>query len=98
MKMKKHYWGYRICNEASSFFYEELKEGRLRQGWGYNSGQDLRCLTYDEGARKNLRMFEEVKKGDILLVPRIPSWEDISIVEATKDWNEGYTFDILLNR
>ena len=94
MKMKKHYWGYRICNEASSFFYEELKEGRLRQGWGYNSGQDLRCLTYDEGARKNLRMFEEVKKGDILLVPRIPSWEDISIVEATKDWNEGYTFDI----
>lgn len=94
METKKHYWGYRICNEASSFFYKELKEGRLRQGWGYNSGQDLRSLTYDEGARKNLRMFEEVKKGDILLVPRIPSWEDISIVEATEDWNKGYTFDI----
>lgn len=39
-------------------------------------------------------MFEEVKKGDILLVPRIPSWDDISIVEATENWNEGYKFDI----
>lgn len=33
--MKKKYWGYRISREDSSFFYEELKEGRLRQGWGY---------------------------------------------------------------
>ena len=92
--MKKNYWGYRICSEESSFFYKELKEGRLRQGWGYNAGQDLRNMTFDGGAKYNLRMYNEVKKGDILLIPRIPSWEDVSIVEATEDWSLGYHYDI----
>lgn len=92
--MKKNYWGYRISREDSSFFYEELKEGRLRQGWGYDTGQDLRNMTVDGGAKSNIRMYNEVKKGDILLVPRIPSWDEISIVEATEDWSIGYKFDI----
>lgn len=94
MIKKRNYWGYRICNEKSAFFYEELKEGRLRQGWGYDTGQNLRNMTIDNGAKKNLKMYNEVKKGDILLVPRIPSWEDISIVEATEDWLTGYSYDI----
>jgi len=94
MEGKRQYWGYRICNEASSFFNDELKEGRLRQGWGYDIGQNLRNMTVDEGAQKNLKMFNEVKKGDILLVPRIPSWDEISIVEATEDWSKGYNYDI----
>ena len=79
MEKKKTYWGYRICNESASLFNKELQEGRLRQGWGYDLGQDLRNLTVDDGARKNLKMYKEVKKGDILLIPRIPSWEDITL-------------------
>ena len=94
MKTKRQYWGYRIDNNNSHFFYEELKKGRLRQGWGYNLGQNLKCFTYDEGARKNIKILHAVKEGDILLVPHIPLWDDISIVEATKDWETGYHFDI----
>ena len=88
------YWGYRIDTSQIDFFTEELEHGRLRQGWGYNLGQDLRRLTMDEGASRNVRMFNEVKKGDILLVPRLPDWDKVSIVEATEDWNKGYEFDI----
>lgn len=69
----KRYWGYRIDASAIDFFRKELEEGRLRQGWGYDEGQDLRKMTVDEGASRNSRMKNEVKKGDILLVPRIPT-------------------------
>ena len=94
MELKKKYWGYRICNESADFFNKELLEGRLRQGWGYDLGQDLRNLTIDDGARKNLKMYNEVKKGDILLIPRIPSWDDITLAEATDDWSKGYEYNI----
>ncbi|MBR5730077.1 MAG: PD-(D/E)XK nuclease family protein, partial [Prevotella sp.] len=94
MEKKRNYWGYRICNKSADYFCKELNEGRLRQGWGYDSGQDLRSLTVDKGASYNLKMYNDVKKGDILLIPRIPSWEEISIAEATEDWSDGYRYDI----
>ena len=39
-------------------------------------------------------MFREVKERDIILVPNLPERGKISIVEATKDWSEGYDFSI----
>ena len=53
--------------------------------------------TEDSGARKNLSMYEKVKKGDILLIPRLPDWGSVAIVEATQDWDDkekGYKFEI----
>ena len=88
------YWGYRIDTRARQFFKQELAQGRLRQGWGYNQGQDLRNMTVDAGASRNRRMFNEVKKGHILLVPRLPDWGLVTIVEATEDWNTAYRFEI----
>lgn len=91
----RHYWGYRIYKHKNTFIFNELKNHeKLRQGWGYLPEQDLRVLTVDEGARRNLSMFNKVKKNDILLVPKLPTWDYVAIVEATKDWNEGYEFDI----
>ena len=89
----KHYWGYRISNENASFFMRELHNGRLRQGWGYDEGQNLRNMTVDEGAGRNRRMLS-VRKGDILLIPNLPEWDEVALVEATQDWEEGYRFDI----
>lgn len=86
------YWGYRINKALISFFREELEQGRLRQGWG-GPGQDLRGSTFKSGARRNLRMLREVKKGHILLVPRLPEWDRVAIVEATEDWDSGYRFE-----
>lgn len=88
-----NYWGYRICTECAEFFWEEIQGGRLRQGWGYKEEHNLKDSKADDGSRKNMRMLE-VKKGDILIIPRIPKWEDVTIVEATEDWRDGYRFSI----
>ena len=90
---EKHYWGYRIDVKNQDFFFKELEQGRLRQGWGYDKNQELPD-TKDSGARKNLSMYHNVKKGDILLIPRLPDWGSVAIAEAIEDWNEGYKFEI----
>ena len=93
---EKHYWGYRIDVKNQDFFFKELEQGRLRQGWGYAENQKL-PETEDSGARKNLSMYEKVKKGDILLIPRLPDWGSVAIAEAVEDWNDkekGYRFEI----
>ncbi len=89
-----NYWCYRVDKNNLEFFRHELYEGRLRQGWGWDEGQDLRNFEVDEGAGRNRRMFDWVKKGDILLVPYLPEWGDVALVEATEDWNTGYQFEI----
>lgn len=91
---KKHYWGYRINTDKIDYFRKELEKGYLRQGWGWNKGQDLNNPTINQGANRNKPIFNSVKKGDILLVPRLPKWEEVAIVEATEDFNEGYRFEI----
>jgi hypothetical protein len=92
--MERNYWGYRIDTREISYFYQELLAGRLRQGWGWDERQDLRNFQLDEGAGRNLPMFKNVKAGDILLVPQLPNWGMVSLVEATKDWSDGYSYNI----
>jgi len=94
-EVKKSYWGYRIDNNRIELFNRELMQGRLRQGWGWLEGQNLRRLTIDNGAKRNLPMFERVKRNDILLVPHLPTFEYVAIVEATEDWDIGYRFDTI---
>ncbi len=93
MRSERNYWGYRICTDHIDFFAKKLNLEILHQGWGYHEGQNLLNMTYDGGASKNLRMLE-VKKGDYLLVPRLPEWDYVAIVEATMDWKAGYKFEI----
>ncbi|MBO7632052.1 MAG: hypothetical protein J6S78_06965 [Lachnospiraceae bacterium] len=90
-----NYWGYRIDTRARDYFYEEIEKGNLRQGWGYMESQNLMLgERTDESARGNFPIYERVKKGDILLVPRVGNWNNITIVEATEDFNTGYRFEI----
>lgn len=91
----KNYWCYRVDTSRIKFFTNELlNEGRLRQGWGWDKAQDLRNFKLDEGAGRNRPMFNKVKKGDILLIPQVPNWGEVALVEATEDWNKGYVFEI----
>ena len=93
---EKNYWGYRIDVKNQDFFFKELEQGRLRQGWGYAENQKLPD-TKDSDARKNLSMYNNVKKGDILLIPRLPDWDSVAIAEAAEDWDnkeKGYRFEI----
>ena len=61
---KIHYWGYRINTDEIEFFRKELENGRLRQGWGYDSSQNLMSFSADNdpGAERNFAIFERVKK------------------------------------
>lgn len=90
----RNYWCFRVDTRKTDYFVRELHEGRLRQGWGWDKKQDLRNFLMDEGAGRNRPMFNNVKKGDILLIPQLPNWGEIAIVEATDDWNIGYRFEI----
>lgn len=92
-----NYWGYRTNwrnSKAHEFFYDELREGHLRQGWGWDPQQDLRHPTLDKGEKRNLPIFNNVKKGDYLLIPHMPSYYLVTIVRATEDFNMGYTFKL----
>lgn len=90
----KHYYGYRINTSQRDFFKKELLEHKhLRQGWGYDPGQDLRNMTVNEGASRNRSMFK-VKQGDILLVPSLCSPDTVAVVRATQDFATGYRFEI----
>jgi hypothetical protein len=91
---KTEYWGYRIDTSKIKFFQQELENGRLRQGWGWDNKQNLQNLTLDEGAKRNLPMFNKVKKDDYILIPRLPSWSYVTIAQATEDWEKGYKFKI----
>lgn len=89
-----NYFGYRINTSERNFFKKELFEYKqLRQGWGYDPGQDLRHMTVNNGASRNRSMFR-VKKGDILLVPELCSPDTVAIVRATEDFEKGYRFEI----
>ena len=102
--MDRNYWGFRINTKLpnyAKYYFGQLERARiLRQGWGFEEWHDLRKLSKTAPEcvptehRPNLRMFNQIKKGDIILVPRIPKWELVSITEATEDWNTGYEFEI----
>jgi hypothetical protein len=51
-------------------------------------------MQVDAGAGRNKRMFDEVKKGDRVLIPHLPRYGHITVAEATEDWNLGYDFSI----
>lgn len=76
---------------------KEEKKPVLRQGWGYEEGHNLKCWNRKNvppGLRANFRMYDEVKRGDIILIPRIPKQGTVTIAEATEDWKDGYRFEI----
>ena len=91
------YWGFRTNwrnPEAHQFFWRELQQDRLRQGWGWLNGQELPECHEDRGARRNLPIYSRVKQGDYLLIPHVPTYGEVTIVKATQDFNIGYKYEI----
>lgn len=95
-----NYWGYRIDTRNRKFFMDEIMEGHLRQGWGWNDKQNLKYYEdepnkeFDYSAKRNIPIYKKVKKGDILMIPRIEYWDEVVLVRATEDFKTGYKFSI----
>ncbi len=96
-------WIWNITSDHQQFFADELKAGRLRQGWGYddrldlrlivNKNQQNRALDEDEAAAWNrsrvMVMDWGIKVGDIILVKNTPTWGWYTLAEVTG----GYHYD-----
>jgi hypothetical protein len=81
---EQKYWASRIARGHDDFFWNELVQGRLRQGWGYRKDQDLRDVQKLDWNEKNEWQRETERQrhmlgesggwqeGDIVLVPNMP--------------------------
>ena len=85
--MNRH-WVMRTAAVDKDFLWDELRAGRLRQGWGYKPDLDLRTLARvvqrgdrlnDEQRacwRGNRRMLQSepgsIQIGDVIVVPNLP--------------------------
>lgn len=103
-----NYWIMRTdrrTDEIRNFIWQELQQGRLRQGWGWLEEQNLTVIddtpnqqmTDEQRAswRGNRRMLDSqgdgIKPGDIILVPHVPSDGVWSIVRRD---TIPYKFDL----
>jgi hypothetical protein len=41
---ERRYWAIRTDKDNRTILLDEVQKGRLRQGWGYDSNQDLRII------------------------------------------------------
>ena len=92
-----NYWGFRTHwrnYEAHKFLCKEMKEGRLRQGWGWLDEQKLPECKEDRGAKRNLPIYRKVKEGDYLLIPHVPSYSMVTIARAKENFADGYKYEI----
>jgi hypothetical protein len=86
----------RTDRENSGLILEELRLGRLRQGWGYDGSQDLHLLVKKRQAGEEFTSAERdawrnrpmlggehgINTGDIVLVPNLPSSGEFLLLEV----------------
>jgi len=91
------YWVMRTDRDVQAFIWEEIRAGRLRQGWGYQSDQDVRHIRtvarserskhQHRSWRGNRRMFadehDSIQRGDVVVVPHVPRYRRWQIVRVT---------------
>ena len=94
-----NYWVMRVDHrDAKDFLWNELKAGRLRQGWGYLDEQHLATIAARKKKggsisedqqntwRGNRRMLgsehDSIQEGDVILVPHLPEYRHWSITRV----------------
>lgn len=101
-----NYWAMRTSKRKVDFIFEELKKGRLRQGWGRSDDLNLNVIkellakgkSLNEDQKKvwskQKKMHPEVddgiQKGDYILLPNLPKIGQWSIAKVMG----GYSFEI----
>lgn len=103
------YWVFRQQTDdekVRNLLFRELREGRLRQGWGWRPDFDIRLESFignyqaetdcdkpraQRVLNKLLDMLR-VAEGDILVIPKQPSRDCFTITRAAKKDGEVYSF------
>lgn len=90
-------WIWNIATDHQQFFADELKGGRLRQGWGYDDRLNLRFIDKKNEQKQPLDEEESaawkrlnamimdwgIKLGDVILVKNTPRWGLYTLAEVT---------------
>ena len=96
-------WFWNIDRDRKAFFNRELKEGRLRQGWGYQEDLDLRKIEQSIEEEEPLTdrqesawsrcsdMITRIAPGDIVVVKNVPSGDHFTLARVIEG---GYRFEI----
>jgi hypothetical protein len=92
---EQKYWASRIARGHDEFFWNELKQGRLRQGWGRYDEQDLRTISKLDGKPKTKEQSMTDRQrhmlgegggwqvGDIILIPNMPHRRMFALAKVT---------------
>lgn len=90
---KRRYWASRPDKNSLPYFWHELQNGRLRQGWGYLPEQDLRKVAespwdaQSDDQRQTSRQHRMLggdggwQDGDVVLMPNMPTWGMFALAE-----------------
>ena len=97
-------------DQGNEWLYDELAEGRLRQGWGAPGlglttvdGEPVKKGDWEAAYRQRedwgdpsprrfaiLRRMLELDRGDIVVMPKMPAWDQFTIACASG----GYRFEV----
>ena len=96
------YWVMRTSPGRRPFIWAEAQRGRLRQGWGWEDGQDLEVIAeavrlgreLDEDQRiawrsRRMRAAEPdgMRLGDLIVAPNLPEWGFLSVFRLTGSYS-----------
>lgn len=91
-------WFWNIDVDSQNYFVKELDNNRLRQGWGYEPGLDLRILqgkvstgtafTPEEETAwsRCVPMLRDINRDDLIAVKNIPTSEYFTIIRVVGDY------------
>ena len=104
---QRQYWAMRTDKNYTEEIYKELKQGHLRQGWGYLPEQDLREVVprikteWNQLSEEQQEIFrhrkmyfyegEGIQFGDYILVPRMPGPGKFTLLKVKGE----YYFEML---
>ncbi|HVA82333.1 MAG TPA: restriction endonuclease [Candidatus Binataceae bacterium] len=80
----RRYWAIRTDRENRALLLEELRQGRLRQGWGYDPSQDLR-LVQREIANQGA-WWERLSENQKEVLPHLRMLADAHDSVQPGDW------------
>jgi hypothetical protein len=83
-KVPRRYWAIRTDKENKSLLFDELRRGRLRQGWGQESNQDLRLIQAE--IAKGGNWWQRLSSAQEEVLPQLRMLSSTEDSVQSEDW------------